>query len=49
MQEISYYYEKINEATGGKVQKEKFMMRSQKWENNNIVELLINIKIRGEQ
>ena len=37
------------EATGGKVQKEKVIMCSQKWENNNIVEVPINIKINKER
>ena len=48
MQEIVDYYSSMHEVTGGKVQKEKFMIFSWKWKSNKIVEVAINVIINGD-
>ena len=48
MQEIVDYYSSMHEVTGGKVQKEKFMMFSWKWKSKKIVEVAIKVIINGD-
>ena len=40
MQEVLDYFSSMHKAAGGKVQKEKFMMHSCKWESSDAVEVL---------
>ena len=49
MQEIVNYYATMYEDTRGKVQNEKNYDAELEMENNNIVEVLINVKINEEK
>ena len=49
MQEIVDYYANLHETTGVNVQKDKVMMCGCKFKNDQIVEVLMNIKINEEK
>ena len=48
MQEIVDYYSSMHEVTGGKVQKEKFMIFSWKCKITKMVDVAIKVIINGD-